>query len=319
MEFVVTSHADVSEHSAAVRGWEQTYDQLERGPLCSTLTQLSGNGYQMFLESIDKRVVERGRSPDGRLCIGISWQGVALDNVDWARASGTCHVGLLRNGEPFKLQMPAGATLLSINLDFARFHERAVTCLDDAQLRQIEDASSIEVPVSVAARVAGHLCGVLQQAAGRDWSAASSYEDNELADLFMSASLKLFDSGRHDRTEQRRSLAVCTWLVKRSEELLFERMAVTVADLSKQLKVSPRTLQNSFHAVTGTSPTEYLRGLRLNAVRRRLAATSPDVLSVGDAAAEMSFYHLSNFARYYRNLFGELPSKTRRAHSLSAG
>ncbi|MCX4163607.1 MULTISPECIES: helix-turn-helix domain-containing protein [Paraburkholderia] len=319
MQLFVTSHTDVLEHSAAVLGWQQTYDQLECGRPRSTLTQLCGDGYQVFLESIDKRVAQRGRSPAGRLCIGVSWQDPTFDSEDWALASGVCQVALLRNGEPFNLHMPAGATLLSVNLDFARFRELALTCLDDARLRQIDDAGSIEVPVPVVARVAGRLRGVLQQAAGQNGLAASSCGDNDMVDLAMSGSLELFSGGHTGRTERCRSLAVSTWLVRRSEELLFDRAAVTltVTDLCNQLKVSPRALQNSFHAVTGSAPVEYLRGLRLNAVRRRLATTSPDALGVGGAAAEMGFYHLSHFARHYRDLFGELPSNTRRARTLS--
>lgn len=320
MQLFATSYTDVLEHSSAVLGWQQTYDQLECGQPRSTLTQLYGDGYQIFLESIDKRVAQRGRSPDERLCIGVSWQGATFDRADWALASGVCQVALLRNAEPFNLHMPAGATLLSVNVDFARFRELGLTCLDDDQLRQIDDASSIEVPMPVVARVAGRLRGAMQQAAGQDGTTAFSCEDSELVDLVMSGSLELFGGGRHTRTERCRSLAVSTWLVRRSEELLFERAAVTltVTDLCNHLKVSPRALQNSFHAVTGTAPLEYLRGLRLNAVRRRLAATSSDALSVGDAAAEMGFYHLSHFSRHYRDLFGELPSNTRRACGLSA-
>ena len=313
MEPQVTFHTDVSEHSAAVLGWEQTYDQIGSGPLRTTLTQLRGDGYQMFLESIDKRVVERGRSPDGLLCIGISWQGSALGSVNWASENGVGRVGLLRNREPFELHMPAGATFLSVNPDFTRFRALALTCLDDIQLRQIDDASSIDVPVPVVARVAERLRDALHPPSVRDRRDAYSYEANELADLAMSGSLELFGGARHRRSDRRNSLSVSTRLVSCSTELLFDQMVVSVADLCIQLKVSPRALQNSFHAVTGMSPVQYLRGLRLNAVRRRLATTPPDVLSIGDAAAEMGFYQLSHFARHYRNLFGELPSNTRRA------
>jgi AraC family transcriptional regulator, ethanolamine operon transcriptional activator len=36
-------------------------------------------------------------------------------------------------------------------------------------------------------------------------------------------------------------------------------------------------------------------------------------MSIGDAAAQWGFFHLSHFAADYQKLFGELPSMTRRA------
>jgi len=36
-------------------------------------------------------------------------------------------------------------------------------------------------------------------------------------------------------------------------------------------------------------------------------------LSIGDAAAQWGFFHLSHFAQEYQLLFGELPSRTARA------
>lgn len=320
MQFFVTSYVDILEHSAAVIGWRQTYDQLECGRPHSTLTQLCGDGYQMFLERIDKRVVQRGISPDGRLCIGIAWQGATFDPADWAGAPGVCRVALLRNGEPFNLHMPAGASILAVNLDYRLFRTQAQTCLDDSQLREIDEASSIDVPMSVLSRVAVSLQDVLQQVARRHDETPGSTGDNELAERVMSAFMELFGGERRDQTGRSRSLAVSNWLVKRSEELLFDQMAtrLTVTDLCTRLKVSRRTLQYSFHAVTGTSPVEYLRGLRLNAARRRLTSTPSDSLRVGDIAAEVGFDHLSYFARHYRDMFGELPSHTRRFRGVTA-
>jgi transcriptional regulator GlxA family with amidase domain len=60
-------------------------------------------------------------------------------------------------------------------------------------------------------------------------------------------------------------------------------------------------------------PVEYLRNLRLNAVRRRLNSTSACSQNVGEIAVAMGFFHLSHFAGHYRELFGESPSETLRA------
>jgi AraC-like DNA-binding protein len=87
----------------------------------------------------------------------------------------------------------------------------------------------------------------------------------------------------------------------------------SVIDLCDRLRISRRTVQNSFRAVTQTTPVNYIRCIRLNGVRRELIGTRADELTIGDAASRWGFFHLSHFAADYQALFGELPSRTRRA------
>jgi AraC family transcriptional regulator, ethanolamine operon transcriptional activator len=114
---------------------------------------------------------------------------------------------------------------------------------------------------------------------------------------------------------RRGNFAVSAYLVRRCQELIVASgdTPLSILDLCEQLRVSRRTLQNSFQAVTGLRPVEYLRNLRLNAVRRRLIATAASEKNVGEVAVAMGFFHLSHFAAHYRELFGESPSETRRA------
>ncbi|WP_408631189.1 helix-turn-helix domain-containing protein [Marinomonas shanghaiensis] len=55
--------------------------------------------------------------------------------------------------------------------------------------------------------------------------------------------------------------------------------------------------------------TLYLRISRLNGVRRSLVQAK-NGQAVSDIAAQWGFWHLSQFAKDYKQLFGETPSKT---------
>lgn len=55
----------------------------------------------------------------------------------------------------------------------------------------------------------------------------------------------------------------------------------------------------------------YLRSIRLNEARRRLLSPESADRSIGDIAAEFGFWHPSRFASYYRDQFGETPSRKR--------
>lgn len=85
---------------------------------------------------------------------------------------------------------------------------------------------------------------------------------------------------------------------------------VTVSELCSVLCTCRRALQSSFQEVLGVSPHAYIRAVSLNGVRSHL--NNPDSIyrSVQDAAAAFGFWHMSQFALDYRQLFGERPSET---------
>jgi len=82
----------------------------------------------------------------------------------------------------------------------------------------------------------------------------------------------------------------------------------SIPDLCNQFHLSRRSLQYAFEDVMGVSPTNYLRAIRLNGVRRTLRGVG--AVSVQDAAAAWGFWNLSQFSADYRRFFGERPSDT---------
>jgi transcriptional regulator GlxA family with amidase domain len=78
-------------------------------------------------------------------------------------------------------------------------------------------------------------------------------------------------------------------------------------ELAERLSVSIRTLQNAVRAQHNMSLHSYIRWKRLMAARQKLQQG----MSVKRAALESGFWHLGEFARDYRNRFGELPSTLR--------
>ena len=102
-------------------------------------------------------------------------------------------------------------------------------------------------------------------------------------------------------------------LGRRGEEYLRERLAspVGLIDLCEELGVSARTIQYAFRERFGIGPIEYLRMLRLNAVKADLKQARNLRLSARDVAMSWGYRHLGNFAADYMRHFGVLPSKTR--------
>lgn len=80
-------------------------------------------------------------------------------------------------------------------------------------------------------------------------------------------------------------------------------------------KVSERTLRLLIRKKYQLSPKNYINTLRLNEVRKNLKNDS-ELSNVRQIASEFNFWHMGQFSRDYKKLFGELPSETIRNHTV---
>lgn len=315
MNVDVRQFNDVNLHARAIPGWSQDYDQLGRGALASSLQQVSTASFLVFRESFNRQVGQCGQCPEQRLCLAISEAAPQPMAAGWSWHP-LSQVVLLRNREEFMLHAPQGLGLVAANVDFERFLQLADLHLSAEQKALARRSRSLAVNEAAVLRLRQALHQVLAQAAGpRAAATPGNALDRALDDLVLNAFLDLFDAVDHARRPARCGGTVRSYIVRRSRELMEEGGggAMSVLDLCARLRVSRRTLQACFQGEAGIGPLEYQRNLRLNMVRRRLGQTTAQALPVGDAAAEMGFFHLSHFARHYRELFGERPSDTLRA------
>jgi AraC-like DNA-binding protein len=86
---------------------------------------------------------------------------------------------------------------------------------------------------------------------------------------------------------------------------------IRIGDLCAQIGTSQRTLQYLFDDYYGMCPRRYLTVRRLNAVREELLKPGTGHECVAAVAGRFGFRHAGRFSRNYRELFGELPSRTR--------
>ncbi|MEM1411290.1 MAG: helix-turn-helix domain-containing protein [Pseudomonadota bacterium] len=88
-----------------------------------------------------------------------------------------------------------------------------------------------------------------------------------------------------------------------------EQEILSVAQLCEAVGVSVRTLNRAFNDRFAMGPKAYLARRRLSGIRRDLLKAEPDDL-VSDLANQWGIWHMGQFARDYRQMFGELPSQT---------
>jgi AraC family transcriptional regulator, ethanolamine operon transcriptional activator len=98
--------------------------------------------------------------------------------------------------------------------------------------------------------------------------------------------------------------------VRRCEEYMRDHVDATLLDLSRVSGLRSRSLINAFVAVTGFSPMDYLKRIRLDGARRTLLRRAKRDTRITDIATDWGFWHMGHFATDYRAMFGETPSQT---------
>ncbi|MEU3460375.1 helix-turn-helix domain-containing protein [Streptomyces sp. NPDC006733] len=89
---------------------------------------------------------------------------------------------------------------------------------------------------------------------------------------------------------------------------------IALADIAAAVHVTPRALQYAFRQHLDTTPTAYLRRVRLEHAHRELTAADPATgQTVTTVAARWGFLHPGRFATAYRRAYGRSPSHTLRS------
>ena len=88
-----------------------------------------------------------------------------------------------------------------------------------------------------------------------------------------------------------------------------QQKPLSLNDLTTNLFSSKTVLSTAIRKTTGLSPLVFLRNLRLEQVRSSLLDGDSST-SVIEVASKYGFSSRGHFSRYYKDLFGELPSQT---------
>jgi len=309
---------DVQVHAASVQGWNQTYSQVSAGTTDSSLMQLSGRRCHAFRERINQRVVQQGEAPRDKVCFALPLAIPGSLRMQGREADANS-LFYLRGGEDFMFHMPMGMDLLSLTFDRGLF-DATLECLPFAEeIETLLRQAVIRVPAVRFAACRQRLLAMFSEALVNEELVGTPEREREFEQAMLEEMLQLFTDPACDRA-QRSGCSVHSFIVEKCHRLaLSDTIHVpSVIELCQRLQVSRRTVQNSFRLVAETTPLHYLRSMRLNGVRRTLMSTRATELSIGDAASQWGFFHLSHFAAEYQELFSELPSQTLRAASVAS-
>ena len=186
--------------------------------------------------------------------------------------------------------------------------------------RQRLAGSAVEAENS--ARIRFHGFAPIDSARAQYWTstlayAARTFADDELFanELIRQATLETLRAATllafPIEVDSAEAAGVASATLRRARTFIEEHAQepITVVDVANAARVSIRGLQGIFHRELGVAPVGYLRRVRLEQVRRELAAADSSETLVRDVARKWGFVHLGRFAAAYREAFGRTPNQ----------
>lgn len=316
----VRSSDDIHEQAELLDTWNQDYCQISSGRFDGAVTSIRADGIRLFIERMNRAVLQKGDVGDHKLAFGIPLQ---LTGQSVLCGETSCLDGLHVFSGPSGFEYLSPENLLFIGLEIEL---PAASSSNDEKLLVAELQSDLRqgrrvIPVETfqARRFRSTLRAMFDRLKADPSVLIDPKCLSALKRASVGATLELL-AHREDQTPSGAAAMATNWHLASQARALVEDVPdcpMSVVELALRLGVSRRTVQYACRNALGVKPTSYLRAVRLSGVRMELR----NACSVTEAATRWGFWHFGNFARDYRAMFGELPSQTLKrmsgAHAVS--
>jgi AraC family ethanolamine operon transcriptional activator len=312
--FRVKRTREVDVHARNLAAWDQDYVQTSPGVFQGQVRELFDGPLQAFEEVANCATNQHCRPWQGGVWLGLSVPEQPAGLRFMGRPVGGHELMISDGSEAFDLQVPAGHGLYGLVFDprelLGHVHARDQAVTSPARIPGVRLQT---LTPTQRFRLVGLLREVLRGLEADPGALAHEASRRSLREALMTVladTLMPADQADAVTPRQQRRQDV----VRRVRELVTEQPQdyLGVERLCSELHITRRTLQNCFQDSLGISPANYLRLVRLNAVRRELRNGTADQ-TIGDVAARWGFWHMGHFSHDYKALFGETPSHTRLA------
>jgi len=285
--------------------WDIEFRQLDAGVPRARAAVMGTSRCMVLRGEYNRAYHQAGQMPNNILTLGIP----DSENGDFRWCGKKASGGQMLNfnlESGFDGAFDAGFSGFAISFHEDLLQETLETLELNVDVRRVLDTSEFW---SEADHVTSNLSGRLSAA----FRTAKASYDPDAAELFnFSAAALILNFLAKNKTQvSPPSLSVRRRVLLTALEYLADEDALplTVSELCTQIGVSAPTIYRAFHEEFGVGPKYYIQIRRLSGVRQHLLA-SENGESITDIANRWGFWHMGQFARDYRKMFGELPSES---------
>ncbi len=308
--FVDRCYDDFDAQSERLTGHDQRYMQLTPGPFRGRfVSAFLGPRISVHVETANQALEQSVGCNRDQINIGLV---LDPDRAFTANGMQLAADGIMvsRSDVELDIDSPAGGTVAAICID----RDSVEHCCGDAAIVDflLSRPGSVDIILApeLAEQLRQNLTAVLRACHdARSPDELSSLEDAFLAAICAQIALhRATESGWSTATRPRQGdrMLAAKSLLRHNRDT-----SPDYREMSRRLGCTPRSIQSAFAAQGMPNPSQYLRAVKLNRVRRDLLDGGIEAESIGDIAARHGFWNWSRFSQHYQRQFGELPSHTR--------
>jgi AraC-like DNA-binding protein len=280
--------------------------QMSRAPVTGSLAFAERNGIVYSSGSIGGRVALRGPLSTSLLTFGIGLT-IAPGSRHWLGEVATGQCGIFLPGDEHDALYAPGSLYACATLSAERLDQLA------EQAGLVLDLRELGGTGIYARRLPERTLGGLRAAFERVHAdrAAEATNTALVCERLLGAIVAQFGRPPQPRIGVSDPHGLAR-IVARARAHAAENLdrPISIEALVAAASTSRRTLHRAFHNVLDETPQSYVRKLRLHRIRRDLASEAETACTVSIAANRWGVSELGRLSGWYRDLFGELPSKT---------
>jgi AraC family ethanolamine operon transcriptional activator len=301
---------DFDAFAEATRGWDLDFWQLDGGPFKADFTQILTPSAILIECAFSRKIEQRGAPPPGYRTFGFAANEVF--DLQWrGKTVGSRNLMLFPPGCELESISQPGFHVFAFSVSDRVLEKVASRRGLDSVTNLFPATDLISCPGEIMAKIRNY-GKMLSLSAADGPGLANCRPVRECLELDLVECIFDAIATNTGTTESRPIARSRTRAVKMALGVIEDRAdePVSVAEVAQLTGVTDRTLRYAFEEAYGLSPKQYLQAYRLNKVHRHLRQARNEGLNVSDVANGWGFWHMGQFARDYRRMFGSLPGET---------
>ncbi|WP_421848604.1 helix-turn-helix domain-containing protein [Marinomonas sp.] len=290
--------------------WKQDYTQLSCGAFKGGVLRRSVGNVQVFREWMNQSIEQKAAANEDVTLIGVKLHKStsSFQNRELTESS----LFFLPAGDESRFNAAGQSDLIGVTVDSSFLDSLSFDLYGVSAQSLTNDNPVIRCASEQVSMFASLLLNSLCSAIRSPKSMEANYSIEQLPEDLVVTALQALKGSNSKVGSRPHDYKVQRNIIDRARLFALEHPTSnpTVAGLCEHLGMSRRGLYDVFMKLLGVNPSTYLRQLRLHGVRKDILLEPHS--SVTEIAFRWGFWHLGVFSQYYKEQFGELPSKTQR-------
>ena len=286
--------SDMASFSRA-SGWDLHFRQLESGPEKIQVSCWETSHISILDVRFRRAYHQRGLGPENSYAFGLAmtsvkdWQGHTTPHNSLLNFNSTAGLDCVSEAEFHGMTVAIEKSFLQEIAADMQLHLPDYAIVDPVIIRPSLNTALLRLAVR------------LRTERGCEFDAETSFT----ADFLQLTSESEASAAREHFSRRAKAVSKALRFIEEHEDPVLQ-----IGTICKETGIAWRTLDRGFKERFDISPKAYLLKRRLSEVQSLLRQASPGQAKVNELAARQGFWHMGQFARDYKRLFGELPTAT---------